>query len=597
LEESEENSALKRRKPTKHASSTMGTLIRPVDVGWRQGELLGRLAVGCLLLALLFESVSKAQVAKDGAETANGVITSSRSQVPFQQWIYLSKNLLVDKNVDELEELFRRGAKAGYSHVLLTDSKFGRLGEMDARYFRNVERVKTMAKENHLEIVPGLFPIGYSNDLLWHDPNLIEALPVRDAPFVVKGGEARLQPDSPIELRGRDFQDLNQWGWHDTNVVNDGGTALIRDPRGANARIVQKLRLVPFRQYHFSVRIRSESFRGTPEMKVLAGNRSLSYNPLGVKPSQDWTVHHVVFNSLDLSEANLYLGCWGGQSGSVWFADARLEEVGLLNLVRRDGAPLHVRREAGQLLVEGHDFERMVDPLMGTRPWKGAYDIWHEPPVLKTSLPDGTRLRVSYHHAVTVNDDQAMICPSEPRTVELLRDQAQRVHAAWGAKSYMMSHDEIRVLNWCAACQRRQLDAGALLADNVRTCIRIMREVNPGGRIYVWSDMFDPNHNAHNDYYLVRGDLAGSWEGLDKDVIMVPWYFDKRHESLRWFAERGHRQLIAGYYDDYSEKIREWVEAGNEVPGIMGVMYTTWEENFGDLERFAEALRRSPAER
>ena len=36
--------------------------------------------------------------------------------------------------------------------------------------------------------------------------------------------------------------------------------------------------------------------------------------------------------------------------------------------------------------------------------------------------------------------------------------------------------------------------------------------------IYVWNDMFDPFHNAVNDYYLVRGDLKGSWEGLPKDV-------------------------------------------------------------------------------
>src|ERR1051326_6353865 len=29
----------------------------------------------------------------------------------------------------------------------------------------------------------------------------------------------------------------------------------------------------------------------------------------------------------------------------------------------------------------------------------------------------------------------------------------------------------------------------------------------------VWSGMFDPFHNAVKDYYLVRDDLTGSWEG------------------------------------------------------------------------------------
>jgi hypothetical protein len=515
---------------------------------------------------------------------------SSWAGTPLERWVYCSQNLAVDKNIDQIESLFRRAANAGYTHVLLTDSKFSRLGDMDAHYFRNIERVKRLAAELKIEIVPALFPVGYSNDLLWHDPNLVEALPVRNALFVVRHGQARLQPDPPLRLKGGDFSDLSQWDWKDPAVTADNGSALIKDPKGQNGRIVQKLKLAPFRQYHFSVRVKTKDFRGTPEVKLIAGGLVLNYNTLGVKPNQDWQIHHVVFNSLDHDEAILYLGAWGAPSGALWFDDATLEEVGLVNLVRRDGAPLTIRRDQGDPLAEGRDFERVTDPLMGNRPWKGAYDIWHEPPVIRTTLQDGTRLRVSCYHAVTVYEDQAMICPSEPRTLELLRDQAKRMHDAWHARGYMMSHDEIRVLNWCAACERRHLDAGALLADNVRSCVRILREVNPGGLIYVWSDMFDPNHNAHKDYYLVRGNLAGSWEGLDKDVIIVPWYFEKRNESLRWFAGRGHRQLVAGYYDHEPEQVRQWLAAARGVSGVLGVMYTTWQHKYEDLEKFAEML-------
>jgi hypothetical protein len=510
---------------------------------------------------------------------------------PLERWVYCSRNLWVDKNVDELETLWRRAAAAGYTHVLLADSKFAKLGDMDARYFRNVERLKKLAAELKLEIVPALFSMGYSNDLLWHDPNLIEALPVREALFVVSNGLAALQPDPAVRLKGGDFSDLKSWDWKDATVQADQGAARVTDPNRANARIAQKLTLQPFRQYHLSVRVKTQDFRGTPEGKVLAGNRALNFNALGVKPTQDWTVHHVVFNSLAHEQAQLYLGCWDGTTGSLWWDDARLEEVGLVNLVRRAGAPLAVRTEAGRALVEGRDFEPLRDPRMGTKPWKGSYDVWHEPPSLKTPLPDGTRLRISYYHAVTVHDDQAMICPSEPRTVELLRDQARRLHAAWSARGYMMSHDEIRVLNWCEACQRRNLDAGAILADNVRACLRLLREVNPGGRIYVWSDMFDPHHNARKDYYLVRGDLAGSWEGLDREVIIVPWYFEKREASLQWFAERGHRQVIAGYYDHRPEQVREWLAAARPFAGVRGVMYTTWQNKYEDLESFARAVQ------
>jgi hypothetical protein len=513
---------------------------------------------------------------------------------PWQLWIYCPSNLLVDKNVDELATLFRRAGDAGYTHVLLADSKFARLGDMDERYFRNVARVKALAASNHLEIVPALFPIGYSNDLLSHDPNLVEGLPVTNALFVVHAGAARLESELPVAFRGGDFSDLKRWDWKDDTVVADAGTARVTDPRGKPARIVARLKLLPFHQYHISVRVKTQDFRGTPEVKVLPPNGDLNFDYMKVKPTQDWQTHHVVFNSLTNSEVNVYFGCWDGTTGSLWWDDARIEEVGLLNLIRRDGAPLTVKRDDGAPLAEGRDFERVADPLMGNHPWKGEYDVYHEPPVIKTRLPDGTRLRVSYYHAVTVYDGQAMICPSEPRTVELLRDQACRMHAAWDAKGYFMSHDEIRVLNWCEACQRRGLDAGAILADNVRTCIRLLREVNPGGRIYVWSDMFDPNHNAHADYYLVRGNLAGSWEGLDPDVIVVPWYFEKRDASLKWFAGRGHRQVIAGYYDAAPERARAWLAAAKQVNGVEGIIYTTWKHNYGDLERFAGIVRAVP---
>ncbi len=506
----------------------------------------------------------------------------------LERWLYYSQNLWVDKNLEELESVWRRAASAGYTHVLLTDSKFSKLGDMDARYFRNVERVKRLAGELHLEIVPALFPVGYSNDLLWHDPNLVEAMPVQEAPLVVTNGQARLVPDPALTLPGGDFSNLKSWSWKDDNVVPDNGSAKIENPNGQNARIVQSLKLRPFRQYHVSVRVKTKEFRGTPEVKVLAGNMSLNYNYLGVESTQGWKVHHAVFNSLDHSEANLYLGCWGGGTGTLWFDDAQIEEVAFVNLVRRAGTPFSLRREEGAQLKEGQDFEPLKDAKMGVRLWPGSYDIYHEPPVLKTALPDGTRLRASYYHAVTVHDDQAMICPSEPQTVELLRDQAKRMHAAWGAKGYFMSHDEIRVFNWCSACQARKLDAGALLADNVHTCVQILKEVNPGGRVYVWSDMFDPNHNAHKDYYLVRGDLAGSWLGLEKDVIIVPWYFEKREPSMKFFAQRGHRQLIAGYYDDKPERIRDWLAAAKGIAGLQGVMYTTWERKFADLEAFGK---------
>jgi hypothetical protein len=269
-----------------------------------------------------------------------------------------------------------------------------------------------------------------------------------------------------------------------------------------------------------------------------------------------------------------------------------------MNMPRRAGCPVTITRAAGvgglpgQALVEGRDFEPLKDLRFGQKPWKGEFDTYHEPPVLHAKVPDGTKLLASYYNAQTVYDHQAMICPSEPKTMELMRDMAVRVQKLWGAKGYMMSHDEIRTLDWCEACQKRHLTPGQMLADNVKQCIQILREINPGGRIYVWNDMFDPNHNAvKGPYYLVNGSLEGSWEGLDKDVIILPWYYEKRAESLKFFADRGNKQVIAGYYDSKPERVANWLEAAKAVPGsVIGVMYTTWQNKYDDLEAFSKAI-------
>ncbi len=507
-----------------------------------------------------------------------------------QFWFYRSVNMLVDANIGDVTALFERAGKAGYTHCLLTDSKFSRLHEMPDRYFKNVATVKAAAKKAGIEIVPALFSIGYSNDLLGQDPNLIEAMPVREMPLVVEKGTVRAA-DAPPKLKNADFANPKGWSWQDPNVDLSGGTAIFREPRGKVSRISQTISVAPYRQYHVRLRIRSEKFEGTPEVKLIAEGRVLNYDYLKVEPTQDWKTHHVVFNSGEHTTAQLYVGAWDGGTG--WFEcdDVAIEEVPFLNLVRREGTPLVLKTAEGKTLKEGTDFERLADPLMGTEPYGGCYTVYHEPPQLKTAFPDGTRLTASWYHAVTVHDDQANICPSEPKTLEILRDQAQRVHKLFGAKGYMMSHDEIRVFNQCGACRARNLDAGAMLAENVRTCIGLLREVNPGGRIYVWSDMFDPHHNAKKDYYLVRGDYTGSWEGVDRDVTIVPWYFEKREESLKFFADRGHRQVIAGYYDANPGKVRDWIGAARPYDGVEAVMYTTWRNDFSNLESFLKEAR------
>jgi len=496
-----------------------------------------------------------------------------------EKWVYFPLDLAQKKNVDKLIGLMDRAAKVGFTTFLLEDPNFGRLPLMDDIYFSTLERIKAAAADRKIDLVPAMFQVGHSENLLSQDPNLAEGLPVRDQVLVVRGGVARVEADPPVAFRA-------EWDHRDAAVTPDW---IVRDPGGKLARVWQKVKVQPFHPYHVSIRIRTKDFKGTPRIVVLGDGRMLNFNLQGVKPTQDWTEHHAVFNSLGSREVRVSFGCWDGETGEAAFADPKIEETAFVNLLRRDGAPLVVTRDLLSVpLREGSDFERIADPRLGREDLPGGYSEWHEPPTFRTSLPDGTRLRVFYHHMLRFPDGgQVMICPSEPKTVDLLRDQATRLHRIFRAKAYFMSHDEMRVCNWDSSCTRRNLTSGEIYADNVRTCIRILRDLSPTSRIYVWSDMFDPNHNAHDNYYLARGGMDRTWEGLDPDVIVATWFFDKRDESLTWFSSRGHRTLIAGYYDQKPERARDWLDAARKAKGTIGIMYTSWYDKYEDLEKFA----------
>ncbi len=105
--------------------------------------------------------------------------------------------------------------------------------------------------------------------------------------------------------------------------------------------------------------------------------------------------------------------------------------------------------------------------------------------------------------------------------------------------------------------------------------------------------MFDPHHNAVDNYYLVNGDLSGAWEGLSRDVLVMNWNFGVREESLKFFADRGHQQILAGYYDTDAGQIGRWLETVRrlKIPGVRGAMYTTWRQNYAELREFADVVR------
>jgi hypothetical protein len=531
-------------------------------------------------------------------------------------------NLRNPASVGQLQDIMRRAKAAGYNGIVLSDFTLSRITTLSpdekASYERNVAAVQKTAADLGLDFYPCIAPMGYSNGLLYADPNLAEGLPVRDAPFVVHDGQADLDPAEAgnllkngdfsqaqgDKLTGWDFQDnIGTASFVDHTISHTLGGQSLRmtdigkaDPQNGHGRIMQTVEVKPFRQYHLSVWIKTQDFQNPSSLQTLAltpDGRNLEYNSLVVQRTQDWSHYDAVFNSLNNSKLAVYFGAWGGQGGSIWWSGARLEEVGLLNVLRRDGCPLTVAGDDGTVYAEGRDFAPVKDDRMGNVPWPGSYEVFHAPPSLHLTptsrIREGQMVRVSFYHPVVVNDGQVACCMSDPKVYAILKDQVRRIEALFHPKGYFLSHDEIRVANWDESCRMRHLTPGQILADNVARCIAMVRDINPRARVFVWSDMFDPNHNAHDNYYLVNGTWAGSWEGLPPGVIIVNWNSGGGAKTLSWFAGRGNAQILAGYYDGPPDSIRAWLDLAKTTPGIEGAMYTTWAGNYNDLETFARA--------
>jgi hypothetical protein len=299
------------------------------------------------------------------------------------------------------------------------------------------------------------------------------------------------------------------------------------------------------------------------------------------------------FNSWYADRIELNLGVFEGVKGKVWVDDVVVEEVGLMNVVRRKGTPLTVRDEAtGTVFEEGRDFAEVTDPNLD-------FQWTHEMPAIRllpsTRIRNGARLRVSYYHGTTIYNDQVSACPSEAQTYGIWKQQIPLIEKYLAPKRYFLGIDEVRMFNRCEACRSRKMAAAEILGQVTKWLYDEVRSVNPKAEIFVWSDMFDPNHNSVRQYYLVDGSLENTWQSLPKDMGMILWYFDKRRESLDFFSSRGFRTVAGSYYDGDDLKDPEgWLEAMDSTPNAAGIMYTTWSNKYKLLAAFGDLVSKRP---
>ncbi|MBM4035052.1 MAG: hypothetical protein FJ291_25190 [Planctomycetes bacterium] len=525
------------------------------------------------------------------------------------RWVYVSRGLHKDQDVEDIRGIVRTASEHGLNGMVLATG-WDRLDLEPPHFFGRVEQVKALCQQHRIEIIPILFSAGYGGSVLAHDKNLAAGITVRDALFVAKGGEARLVPDPPAEVANPGFEEfkghqVKGYRFHDKpgevsfvdTAVFHGGKASLRfegfgGEKHGHARAMQEVAVKPHRCYRVSVWVKTEGLEPTRALRVQVlteKGRALAPFEPQVPATSDWREVVLGFNSLGYDEVRVYVGAWGGRSGKFWVDDLRVEEVGLVNVLRRPGTPIAVRGEkSGTAYEEGKDFAAIADPKLSFR-----FDHDGQPIKLLSGsrIAEGERLRVSYYHGVAINRGQVSVCMSEPKLYEIWREQVRLVQKHLAPSKWLLSMDEVRAGGSCVACRSRKMTMGEILGDCITRQFQMIREASPKAEVLCWSDMLDPNHNAHGDYYLVEGDFARSWQHVPKELVIVCWHYEKREPSLAHFSKLGFKTLAGAYYDaDTLDNPKGWLAALDNTPGAIGIMYTTWQNKYQLLAPFGDLV-------
>jgi len=525
-------------------------------------------------------------------------------------WVF-GWNLSRDTDVTEVTNLLSTAARHGCNGAVVS---FGMdtLCKRPPEYFQRLGEVQKACQQLQLEMIPAVFSVGYGGGALAHDRNLAEGLPVVDAPFVVaSNGVASLEQDPSVRLQNGGFEAFKEnrfqgYNFHDqpgavsfvdTQVCHSGTAALRLENFTANphghGRVMQEVRVRPRRCYRVTLWARAEGLQPANafQISVLTSNRSLAPRSFTLSSSGQWEKLVFVFNSLMFDRVRIYAGVWGGKAGRLWLDDWSIEEVGPLNVLRRPGTPVQVRSaDASVTYKEGVDYEPLTDPAYN------PYRADRPSPALKIrrggAIKEGQHLLVSWYHSMVIHESQVTVCMGEPALYEIFDHEARLLAERVRPRRVMLNMDEVRLGGSCQACRGHNM--GALLGQCVTRQAEAIRRYSPGAQVYVWSDMFDPHHNARPDYYLVEGDFTGSWQHIPRDLTIAVWGGEPREKSLRFFAEGGWRTLVACYYDANDlEEVKGWLSAARPLSGVVGFMYTPWQKKYALLPAFAELLRQS----
>ncbi len=123
---------------------------------------------------------------------ALGTSAGAENKVYPNRWVRIGTNLRDDRELERVREIVRTASAHGLTGIALS-AGLDRLDLQPPDYGRRLQELKKTCDGLKVKIIPSFMSAGYGGAVLAHDKNLAAGLPVKDALFVVKGGEAGLR--------------------------------------------------------------------------------------------------------------------------------------------------------------------------------------------------------------------------------------------------------------------------------------------------------------------------------------------------------------------------------------------------------------------
>lgn len=386
----------------------------------------------------------------------------------------------------------------------------------------------------------------------------------------------------------------------DNNVFHDGNTSLRFEnfsSENRHGRVCKTIDVIAFRQYILSCWIKTEEFKQSGDFmlqiysvpkKEEKNMKHLGLKKFSMAETEEWTKVDVCFNSMDNNQVCFFGGTWHGENGSFWIDDINLNQGSMLNLLRREGTPLTIKLASGEILKEGSDYRYLEDNNLN-------FKSEHTSPVVEilseNKVKQGDKLSVSFYHGLSWGKSQVCISMSEEEVYEIWKKQLSKISNILTPDYYFLHMDEIRQGGTDKSDLKRDMTMAKILGNCITKQYNLIKQTNSNAKVVIWSDMLDPNHNAHQDYCQARGDFTNSLDYIPKDIKIVCWNFNKRKLSTLHFTKKGFQIIGAVYYDDPNlDSSISWLKTLAEYNNAIGIMFTTWQNNYDLLDNFGVLL-------